>query len=804
MKLSTKALSSKNAQVRLTLLSCSSIEKPFNTNAGTVTHHVQSAHGYTSDEVARREQRAQSPVALGKRRRDSTPGADDITEIYPPLKRHCQKQRSIQPPAITKPSSPKFTKRPDSSTLRRQDIQAPFASQLPAVSDVAVQNPVQPNSSHLGKRHRDSAPAFDDPTDIGSPPKRSPLDVTAARSTSNCQSPQQGRYFCTAANFRPGETIRAPSGSQVHMSSFNPRLSTLQPPTALFQQPEIPTTQNAVPIQHLGEGGQNDSPTVNPEQTFCTPSAQAPVNGNLMDPVQKQIQHPPVLQKHHEPSVVGRPMAPTKQSWSSGLYQTNTAQAPHLKNFQVDQGQENSQYEHQPVSTSQSAVDSQRMPRIPGETGNGAPHVRQLDQVPLNMNNAPSDVWSERTSTPQPFVPSLPRQSFYPFPRATNHLPTQQPWMGAQSSHLSPAQSQLKAPPNPDISSTSRKSNMSPNLVPHASQKRDTASYIENAAVEDDHCISGKRQRVVSPAISPAGRPTRIVKPRQSSGFKGARSRARSAKQHSPAHSANSHMNEGSGVPKLASFDTPLDLGTKDSPVEIDDPQPEELEIATTTLLTTAKPPRSEQRRSKTLEKKSAEAIINDWNQDKPYENEDELDSWIASQLDDDPETDAQTTSGSQTSQAAHPSSTPAAPLPQPIYTSFRDRRPVTSQDQYDVSDAISHTFKDLQNKIGGNLELTSTDKPKGGIEYNTAVESYGYQYSRLQKFWVDHLMKDIDLSTMKTKRKSKKQKQAERKITLLYEVDGPWKTGFNDWKATDAPIDPNTGKPHGPLQGRS
>ena len=263
-------------------------------------------------------------------------------------------------------------------------------------------------------------------------------------------------------------------------------------------------------------------------------------------------------------------------------------------------------------------------------------------------------------------------------------------------------------------------------------------------------------------------------------------------------------MNKSFDAPRNAPVNTQLGPGTKDSPIEIDGRQPEELEIASKALLTTAKPPVSEQSGSETSEKKSVEAVINDWNQDKPYENEDELDKWLASQLDDDPETDAQTISDSQTSQAAQSSAAPAAPLPQPIYTSFRDRRPVTSRDQYDVSDAISHTFKDLQNKIGGNFELTSTDRPKDGQEYNTAVESYGYQYSRLQKFWADHLMKDIDLSTMKTKRKSKKQKQAERKITLLYEVDGPWKTGFNDWKATDAPIDPTTGNPNGPLQGRS
>ena len=345
---------------------------------------------------------------------------------------------------------------------------------------------------------------------------------------------------------------------------------------------------------------------------------------------------------------------------------------------------------------------------------------------------------------------------------------------------------------------------MNPSLIPLSSQKRESVSSVENVAVEDEHCINLKRQRVESPAVSTAAKPNGVVKPRQSSGFKGTRSRAILAKQHSPAHTATSPINESFDVPRSAPINTHLGPSTKDSPIEIDDPQPEELEIATRASLTTAKPPVSEQRRSEPLEKKSVEAVINDWNQDKPYENEDELDSWIASQLDDDLDPDAQTTSDSKTSREAHSPVAPPAPLPQPIYTGFRDRRPVTSQDQYDVSDAISHTFKDLQNKIGGNFEFTSTDKPKDGIEYNTAVESYGYQYSRLQKFWADHLMKDIDLSTMKTKRKSKKQKQAERKITLLYEVDGPWRTGFNDWKATDAPIDPKTGKPHGPLQGRS
>ena len=137
------------------------------------------------------------------------------------------------------------------------------------------------------------------------------------------------------------------------------------------------------------------------------------------------------------------------------------------------------------------------------------------------------------------------------------------------------------------------------------------------------------------------------------------------------------------------------------------------------------------------------------------------------------------------------PAVTPANPTLPSNNVNFRNQRPKTAEDQKKVAEAMWYTYKDLadrrpefKNKKNLNMEKDN----KTGREYDTCLESYGYQWNRLQVMFQEALDNDagLDLGSTKSGRKSKKRKQAEANRVYLVEVDGQWLTGFDDWKPPD------------------
>jgi len=230
-----------------------------------------------------------------------------------------------------------------------------------------------------------------------------------------------------------------------------------------------------------------------------------------------------------------------------------------------------------------------------------------------------------------------------------------------------------------------------------------------------------------------------------------------------------------------------IDAGTMEAPINIDDeevsrkPQTEPDETVPATDMV------SKSAESGNTDQESADSGIGGWNDVRPWGNDDELDDYLAKEMADFPDDveAGETSSDGQNDESAKASAAAADPVPLPIYSSFRDQRPEAEADQLAVNQAIQHTYHDLGHKVGWEVvDAAFNEKVK-----EATVESYGYQYNRLQAIYVDRSVGKDYLAA--TKKKSKKQKKAERELGYLYEVDGPWKTGFDDWKATNAPALP-------------
>ena len=389
---------------------------------------------------------------------------------------------------------------------------------------------------------------------------------------------------------------------------------------------------------------------------------------------------------------------------------------------------------------------------------------------------------------------------------------------------------------------------------PGLSHKRDWASAIGDAPIYGDSAHRQKKQRIGQASNLGANGSSSIAASRRPSGFPtssgSAQSRQRSfdtslyevsqPQEHSLA--APSSRADKLGAQTAEALDgASLVRGSVESPIIVDDfepytpsvpqrspavglscPQSEESQNEKSESTQTAmedgpalnplqEKPNTVSTSTKSLpesnevevSKKSAEAVVEDWNNDKPYDD-DNIDEWMAQQLGDDAEDDTVPNTEGGHNQDTDPSSASAAPLPQPIYTSFRHRRPETMQDKENIANAIEHTYQDLRNKLEGEYNADRLSKGKyDNLRWDTATETYGVQVSRLDKIWVDHQLKDVFSSGVKTKRKSKIMKAAERQLTHLYEVEGPWDNGFHDWKAIDPPLVPRTGKPCAPLQGQ-
>lgn len=246
----------------------------------------------------------------------------------------------------------------------------------------------------------------------------------------------------------------------------------------------------------------------------------------------------------------------------------------------------------------------------------------------------------------------------------------------------------------------------------------------------------------------------------------------------------------------MAETSRPFDIsqpghGTMEAPIEIDDEVPQKPK-AIPDVTPYAASLESKSTESANPDQESIDPSIGNWDDVKPWDNDTELDDYLAKELadfPDDEETPENLPDG-QTDETAIVSAAAADPVPKPIFANFRDQVPKTYEDEVSVNRAIQHTYNDLSNKVGWEVATAAFAEK---IEVATK-ESYGHQYNTLQARYVDKLVGQNYLAS--TKRKSKKQKKAERAVEFLYEVDGPWKTGFDDWKPTNAPSDPNKNKP--------
>lgn len=201
-----------------------------------------------------------------------------------------------------------------------------------------------------------------------------------------------------------------------------------------------------------------------------------------------------------------------------------------------------------------------------------------------------------------------------------------------------------------------------------------------------------------------------------------------------------------------------------EAPIEIDDDIPKKPQAAPDATISAA-----------SLESKSAESANADqgsidpgsgsWNDVKPWGNDDELDDYLAKEMADfpDDEESHEDPPDGQTHETTTVSAAAADPIPEPIFSSFRDQRPKTSADELSVNQAIQHTYNDLGNKLGWEaVNAAFAEKVRVATR-----ESYGHQYNTLQARYVDQLVGKNFLAT--TKRKSKKQKKAERDVGFLY-----------------------------------
>lgn len=216
--------------------------------------------------------------------------------------------------------------------------------------------------------------------------------------------------------------------------------------------------------------------------------------------------------------------------------------------------------------------------------------------------------------------------------------------------------------------------------------------------------------------------------------------------------------------------------GTMEAPIEIDDKVPQKPQVTLDVSISAASLG-SRSAESANADQGSTGPGSSSWNDTKPWTNDDELDDYLAKEMADFPD-DEESHKNPPDGQTHETVSAAAAdPVPKPIFSSFRDQRPKTNADELSVNEAIRHTYYDLGHKLGWNVvDVAFKDQVREGT-----IESYGHQYNTLQARYVDTMVgKNFPAIT---KRKSKKQKKAERDVGFLY-VGYPFGPSFSLFQA--------------------
>jgi len=455
-----------------------------------------------------------------------------------------------------------------------------------------------------------------------------------------------------------------------------------------------------------------------------------------------------------------------------------------------------------------------------------------------NNSNFFRSLQHEVTATPEAYTPALPRQEFYPFSQATNRVPSQMQTKKSVSqsgpNRLSQRPIRQTPPPFPARSEQSSSNGetlardeweileaqnaQAPVKVTNGSyravqlraaaasgQKRDFEStLVDTTSVVDDR-PSPKKLRVgygstqsapsKSKSNGNAGHPfhssaserspSRLSQPRPYISYTQRAAAGSLASSRNVTRAPHTH-------PGISTAETtrPVDNlqpghGTMEMPIEIDVEVPQKsalIEIDAEVLRKSKVAPdvkisaaslESKFGESANADQESIEPNIGSWNDVKPWENDDELDDYLAKELADIPDdVEADETPPGQIDETTTVSAAAADPIPEPIFSNFRDQRPKTVADEISVNKAIQHTYHDLGHKVGWDVvNAAFAEKVR-----EATTESYGHQYNTLQARYVDKLVGKDYLAT--TKRKSKKQKKAEREVGFLY-VGYPFQPSF-------------------------
>ena len=824
-----------------------------NTNAATVTQPKEKVQVQVPASLggAFQEQGRSTPNHLGKRQRDLTPGVDDILEVAPPPKKHLQVRKFWGSPANSggyparpnlQPANGVHREHYNHASVGPQKRTNPLPPNQIPLQHLALDPQPGSTASHLDQiPHQQPVAGYQNGgclippgqvlvqhTGVGPQTKRPSVIPNQNPSQRPVARPQAGRSPIPPHQMATQHPETEPLNGN---ASILPSQVALQRPVLGPQngRPQMPPTH--MPSQHLEVGNRRMTPRQQPR-----PNGQPPAN----TPFDYQRTAPP---PHQEVSIMSAPggqrMIPGQQSRPTGQ---PTANAPigHQQAFIP------------PYQLRSVMSDRRGQPRVPTQ------QPRSDSQPVSNLRSAPG-VMSYEPGTKRQFpAPSLPQQDFYPFPRATNHVPSQsqtgisgpqygqlpqpqthaghpalpthttgQPqhhhngWL-AQLQRTAPqsripsqagAPVQVREPKAHSLYTPQQVQGMSgtPNhtngsFAQGSKQKRGWASTVEGAAGEN--MIPGsKRPRVSNaPLTATPPKPPKPPKPtlnsskgpRPPSGFRRTPSGWHQPRQRlsaraptgypSPSDASRQMLqaqtDRSSTGTKAFSHSVQLGQSTTEAPIKIDDLVPPQLHTAPDAPVAAARSvlkPDS----SGSSHQESAGAVVDDRNKDKPWENENDMDTWMAKELEG---FDEETTEPAATTPAI------SNPAPAPIFISFRDRRPVTKADVENVHAAMIHTMTDYYNRYP-NSDFSRFDEGK-----DSSYESFGHQYNRIQlRFASDCQTIETTLSSGKSKRKSKKQKQAERAQEFLYEVEGPWLTGFDDWKPTNAPEDLTGWR--GPLQ---
>lgn len=793
----------------------------------------------------------QQPASpLGKRRRDLTPGSDDILKVSPPFKRIHEEQKI-----------PTSTLQQALASVRRiQASAAAFPSRAPAPSSIALSSTYrkQAGSSNLGKRGQDQvSDLFEDPSSFAfglgpPPPTRRHYDNAAVSSTVAVQGLPQSRNLVSAEPPYPVQNKQTQSNSPAHDNSPFPYSS--QRPVEQRAAGTLSCGSLAppskVPNQSSGVSPQQRINPVSPGQALQYPAVKVPHQG-----YPASLNQLPSQRLENSKSI-----APSKRvsfrhpgHGAQSKDPITTPSQVFSQNLDIESwiaGTRIASYDEQRVpfkthsrGTRQQALRSPYVPQrtmpppsfpIPGsndrveQQARNTPHARPHSQIPPNIR-------------PQSYVPSLPRQEFYGSPRASNRVP-EQPQKGANWQQLDlsiiqqAAASREPQAPSLRIDAPDHCTDPTSNLTHWAT----TAGLLDEDATHVRGQIpSIKAHSPRMPGQEALLRASDIYEPAEKRDWTSAfgdeviagermhrpklQREIFSGRQHSSTASnleSSQLQRNGNIASAMQVSRSTLGHGTIESPIVVDDAEPGRPSEILEEFVTAAQPVSkshvggstencavesvsssdalseasdvpvpladavSKPDGSDSTEHGTAEAVLKSWDEDKPYDDEN-IDNWLAQQLGPD---DTQETSEAQPSRTIDLLAMPDPyNVPEPKYTSYRDRRPVTEQDRRRIAEAVKHTMQDYRNKKGPPFNEWEKEK-YSARQYNTSIESYGFQVSRIQKQWYDHKVQTAAIANAKTKRKSKKVRRVERTVEQLYEVEGPWETGFDDWTATNAP----------------